>query len=320
MARGPVVEPPWPASGPTDVVVVDLDAATGTEASGLSLHTGVPVVAVGLTATAPPEHHPLASVCDVVFHPDDRLVDDLVELASSRPLAAGALVRLLRGSEGRSTEDGLLVESAIYSTLQAGPEFAAWRAPRPEKARQGEGDPVELRRDGDVMHVTLRREHVHNALDRGMRDRLVDAFALVAADESIARVELRGRGPSFCAGGDLDEFGTFPDPATAHLVRLQQSAGRAIAAVADRVTVHLHGACMGSGIELAAFAGTVIAHPSTVVGLPEVSLGLVPGAGGTASLPRRVGRHRTARLALTGERIDAGTALAWGLVDRVEAG
>jgi enoyl-CoA hydratase/carnithine racemase len=82
--------------------------------------------------------------------------------------------------------------------------------------------------------------------------------------------------------------------------------------------VHLHGACVGSGIELPAFAATVLAEPSTVVSLPEVSLGLIPGAGGTVSLPRRIGRHRTARLALTGDRIDAATALEWGLVDAIE--
>jgi enoyl-CoA hydratase/carnithine racemase len=102
-------------------------------------------------------------------------------------------------------------------------------------------------------------------------------------------------------------------------VRLQQSVGRAIDAVRDRVTVHLHGACIGSGIELPAFAGTVIAEPSTTIALPEVSLGLVPGAGGTVSLPRRIGRHRTARLALAGERVDAAVALSWGLVDAVGA-
>ena len=84
-------------------------------------------------------------------------------------------------------------------------------------------------------------------------------------------------------------------PATAHLVRVQQSAGRAIAAVADRVTAHLHGACIGSGIELPAFATEVVAEPSsTVIALPGGLVGLVPGAGGTVSLPRRIGRHRTA--------------------------
>src|SRR3546814_13586288 len=102
-----------------------------------------------------------------------------------------------------------------------------------------------------------------------MRDQLVEAFRLVALDDSISEVHLRGAGQSFCAGGDLDEFGSFPDPAVAHLVRLQQSAGRAIAAVADRTTAHLHGSCAGSGIELPAFAGTVVARRDTRIPPPR---------------------------------------------------
>ena len=69
---------------------------------------------------------------------------------------------------------------------------------------------------------------------------------------------------------------------------------------------------------MAAFADTVIAHPDTAIRLPEISLGLIPGAGGTVSLSRRIGRQRTAALALTGRQIDATTALDWGLVDRIE--
>jgi enoyl-CoA hydratase/carnithine racemase len=91
-----------------------------------------------------------------------------------------------------------------------------------------------------------------------------------------------------------------------------------MAGVADRVVAFLHGSCFGSGIELSAFAARVVARPDTVIGLPEVSLGLIPGAGGTVSLPRRIGRHRTAWLALTGRTIDAATARAWGLVDEIE--
>ena len=83
------------------------------------------------------------------------------------------------------------------------------------------------------------------------------------------------------------------------------------------VTAHLHGACAGSGIELPAFAGRVIAAPSTTISLPELSLGLIPGAGGTVSLPGASGGIRTTRLALTGERLDAATALEWGLVDAI---
>jgi enoyl-CoA hydratase/carnithine racemase len=69
---------------------------------------------------------------------------------------------------------------------------------------------------------------------------------------------------------------------------------------------------------MAAFARRVVAHPDTVLSLPEIGFGLIPGAGGTVSVPRRIGRHRTAELALAGGPIDVRTALRWGLVDAVE--
>ena len=314
--RGPAAAAPWAAWPQPGVLVVDLDTGHVPDPVPVA-HGGVRAVVVGRTASGPPEAHPAAPICDVVVTAGDPALDAVAATVASTPLAACALAILLRGSPPGSLDAGLTAESAVYSALQAGPEFARWRAARPRRRRAPEGEAVALARDGERLHVTLTRPHVRNALDTAMRDRLVDAFALAAVDGSITEVHLRGDGPDFCAGGDLDEFGTFPDPATAHLVRLQQSVGRAIAAVAERVTAHLHGACIGSGIELPAFAGTVVADESTVVGLPEVSLGLVPGAGGTVSLPRRIGRHCTARLALTGERIDARTALAWGLVDAV---
>ncbi len=238
---------------------------------------------------------------------------------AAHPLAATALVLLLRGAERRSLPEGLVAESSVYSTLQSGPEFAAWRQGRPVRPRPDANRPAVLvEREGERLDVVLDRPEVRNALDLRMRDELYDALTLGLHDPSIRSVHLRGNGPDFCAGGDLDEFGSRPDPATAHLVRLARSVGRVMAAIADRTTVHLHGACLGSGIELPAFAARVVAHASTTIGLPEVSLGLVPGAGGTVSLPARIGRHRTARLALTGGRIDAPTALAWGLVDELE--
>jgi enoyl-CoA hydratase/carnithine racemase len=72
---------------------------------------------------------------------------------------------------------------------------------------------------------------------------------------------------------------------------------------------------VGAGIELPAFARRVVADRGAFFELPEVGMGLVPGAGGTVSLPRRIGPQRTAWLALTGRRLDAETALSWGLVD-----
>jgi enoyl-CoA hydratase/carnithine racemase len=122
---------------------------------------------------------------------------------------------------------------------------------------------------------------------------------------------------AFSSGGDLDEFGSGPGPSAAHLIRTSRSPALRLGRVADRVTAELHGACVGAGIEIPALAGRIVAAPDTQMLLPEVSMGLIPGAGGTATLPRRIGRHRTAWLALGGAWIDAATALDWGLVDEV---
>jgi enoyl-CoA hydratase/carnithine racemase len=173
---------------------------------------------------------------------------------------------------------------------------------------------VLLDRSGDELVVTLHRPEQHNAYSAAMRDALVDALDLAIL--AGLDVRLRGSGRSFCSGGDLAEFGTTPDPVTAHAIRTAQSAGRRIHQLRDRTTVEVHGACVGAGVELAAFAGTVEAHGWAYFQLPELRLGVIPGAGGTVSLPRRIGRHRTAWMALTGRRVDVATALEWGLVDR----
>jgi enoyl-CoA hydratase/carnithine racemase len=236
------------------------------------------------------------------------------------PAAATALVQVLRATEAMPVADALTVESMAYSMLQHGETFGAWLRSRPEpRAHTDAHAPVRLDRDGDRLDVVLDRPHVHNAFNAAMRDALCEAFAVARYDDSITEVHLRGDGPSFCSGGDLSEFGLATDAAAAHLVRVERSVGRAIDLVAARVTTHLHGACIGAGIELSAFAGRVVAAPDAEVRLPEVAMGLVPGAGGTASIPRRIGRHRTAYLALSGATLDARTALAWGLVDELDA-
>ena len=153
---------------------------------------------------------------------------------------------------------------------------------------------MRVEREGVCLHITLHRPGRHNAVDAALREHLVEALLVACADPSIERVVVDGAGPSFCSGGDLAEFGTLPDPATAHLVRLTRSPARLLAELAPRLEVRLHGACVGAGIEMAAFARRVVARPDTLISLPEIGLGLIPGAGGTVSLPRRIGRHRTA--------------------------
>jgi len=270
---------------------------------------GVQAVVVGVDIEAPGDDD------------HDQHLARIDEAVRAHPEAAVALAVLLRGGEGRSTGDGLVLESATYSLLQAGADHQRWRAARPARQPRpvgAEGAPVRLRRDGDVLHLTLDRPEVRNAYSAAMREALVEALAVAEADPRL-RVEIDGAGPSFCSGGDLEEFGTGPDPATAHGIRLRRSAAAALARVAERVTVHVHGACVGAGVELPAYAGRVVARPDARFWLPEVAMGLIPGAGGTVSIPRRIGRQRTLWLALTGEAIDATTALDWGLVDDLRA-
>ena len=234
-------------------------------------------------------------------------------------MTAATLALLLRTQDRLSVGEGLVAESAAYSVLQSGPEFAAWRAAHAPRTERDDGPRVRVDRAGATLTVTLTRPARRNALDALMRDELTEALTLAAADSDIDLVELRGEGAAFCAGGDLDEFGTRPDPATAHVIRLERSIGRMLARLRTPTVTYLHGACMGSGIELAAFTDRVVAAPDTQIALPEIGLGLVPGAGGTVSLPRRIGRLRTAWLAFTGRPIDAATARAWGLIDEVMA-
>jgi len=248
------------------------------------------------------------------------LTDLLVNVVHASPGAAIALMQLLRSGESLTAADALVAESWVYSLLQTGPRYAAWLGERTRRSARSEpsGDLVALDRVGDTLHITLDRPEVRNAFSARLRDELVSAFELVALDPTIDRVELRGRGRAFSSGGDLGEFGTAPDPITAHLIRTSRSVGLELDRHRDRITTFVHGTCVGAGVELPAFTSEVIAHSDTTFRLPEVAMGVVPGAGGTASIPRRVGRHRTAALALSGLLIDATTALRWGLVDRID--
>jgi len=305
----------------TAALVVDLDGAKRVRGDTIARvrermrELPCPTLAIRRAQT----RYPLEGDFDVLVRDSDEL-ERVVEAVCARPLASTALVQLLRHSEKLVVHDALVAESFVYSMLQCGPEFSAWlEAESPETAAVGANpEPAALAmRDGARLDIVLNRPERHNAYSVEMRDALVEALELAVADDSLEEIVLSGRGPSFSAGGDLQEFGSRPDPVTAHAVRSARNAGRLLSHCRNHVRAEVHGACIGAGAELSAFAAFVVAKPNTFFQLPELSMGLVPGAGGTVSIPRRIGRQRAAYMALTGVRVEAKTALEWGLVDSV---
>lgn len=259
-----------------------------------------------------------ACVDVVLDRRDADQLEHLIGRITARPGASRVLVDVLRVVDGLDVARALVVESLAYSALLAGPEFAAWLARRGEwRSRDERGDPVRLERLDRELRIVLDRPASRNAMSAEMRDGLLEALTVAELDESIEHVVLSGAGPSFSSGGHLGEFGTTPDVVRAHDIRLRRSVGAVLARLAPRTTVVLHGTSAGAGVELAAFAGRVVARPGTELLLPEHDLGLIPGAGGTVSLTRRIGRQATARLVLSGRVIGVDEALALGLVDEL---
>jgi len=289
------------------IALVDLDSARDAPAT-IALPP-CPVAGVGDPA------HPLAPLLDAVIVPPVTL-DGLVRQVVANPHAAAVVTQVLRLLPSLAPDDGLVAESLAYATLQGSAEHARWLAGRSAMSA-GEAGAVRLDRADDHLIVTLDRPGNGNAIDRTMRDALHEAFELAALDDTIARVSLRGAGKAFSLGAELAEFGTTRDPAFAHSIRQQTLPARMAARCADRLDAHVQGACVGAGLELAAWARRLTASPDAWFQLPELAMGVLPGAGGCVSLVRRIGRHKTALMVLSGKRLSARHALAWGLVDAV---
>lgn len=297
-----------------DAACVVVGVSRHEPASNSALDTSLALGFDVLLSAEPDTHAPWVGCPNL-----ESTLEQLARAVRSSPLASLSLVQLLRAGEELAIADALVAESWVYSMLQAGPQFREWLTThRHERAASHpEGSPIVVVRQGGHLAIELNRPQVHNALNMAMREALIDVLRAVVADSSIEVVHLLGSGSSFCSGGDLTEFGTAPDPVTAHAARISRSVGAWLARCADRVTVEAHGGCIGAGVELAAFAGHVRAAPDTLISLPEVAMGLIPGAGGTVSIPRRIGRHRTAYLALSGCSISVSEASDWGLVDEI---
>jgi enoyl-CoA hydratase/carnithine racemase len=267
-----------------------------------------PVIGIGEAA------HPLAARLDAVIEPPISAAA-LARQVLANPRAAAVVVQLLRLLPALAPDDALTAESLAYAVLQGSAEHIRWRAAN--RAAVGEEGRVAIACDGARLTITLDRPDSGNAIDRAMRDALHEALSLAALDPAIEGVALRARGKAFSLGADLAEFGTTTDPAAAHVIRAHTLPARAAAACAERLTAHIQGACVGAGLELAGWAQHVTASGNAWFQLPELAMGILPGAGGCVSLSRRIGRQRTALMILSGKRLNARQALGWGLIDAI---
>jgi hypothetical protein len=251
-------------------------------------------------------------------------VQSLIGRINSNPAAALMLTRVLKLTAAVSFDDTLQIESLSFSVLLGGSEFKAWRIRTPRSGTAPSNDcPLKFTRSGatrtgaDAVTIWLANPQRLNPYTIQMRDALADALETCLIDPSRPSVTLRAEGRSFCIGGSLDEFGTATDLAAAHAIRIEQSASARLNRLGTRATVIVQGAAIGSGAEIAAAAHRTLGTPDCWFHLPELSMGLIPGAGGIASIPRRIGRQRTCFLVLSGRRIDARCALSWGLIDEI---
>ncbi|ASS71335.1 enoyl-CoA hydratase [Bacillus atrophaeus] len=168
--------------------------------------------------------------------------------------------------------------------------------------------------------VTLNRSHAANSLSADMLYELQDTAQKIESDPNIRCVILTGSGEkAFCAGADLKERRGMDHSQVRRSVSLIQSVVSRIEALPQPVIAALNGTALGGGLELALACDIRIATNDVRLGLPETSLAIIPGAGGTQRLPRLIGQGKAKELIYTGRRISAQEAKEIGLIEYVTA-
>jgi len=172
-------------------------------------------------------------------------------------------------------------------------------------------------RKGKIAHITLNRPEAYNAISALMTSELKQALIEIDKDESLQVVIITGAGNAFQAGADIQELSRM---SPLEILKWNQGLvenNNALEKLRQPVIAAINGFALGGGLELALACTIRVASEKAKMGLPEVKLGIIPGAGGTQRLPRLVGKGIAAELVLTGEMIDAQTALRIGLVNKV---
>ncbi len=173
------------------------------------------------------------------------------------------------------------------------------------------------RKSQGIAHISLNRPRVLNAYNMEMRDELYQVLEAVRDDPEVGVAVLTGEGRAFCAGADLTEFGTAPSLTIAREVRWERDIWGTFLSIPKPLIAAIHGYCLGSGVEMALLCDIRIATEDAVFGMPEVSLGMIPAAGGTQTLPRFLGISKALELLLTRRRLRASEALELDLVTGV---
>lgn len=177
---------------------------------------------------------------------------------------------------------------------------------------------LERHLDGQVVEIVLDRPEALNAVSGAMAAAIVEATASVAADPTVRCVVLSSsQDRAFCVGADLKERNTLTDDQLAAQRPGSRAAYRGVLDLPMPAVAAVEGYALGGGFELALSCDLVIAGEEATLGLPEVSVGVIPGGGGTQLLTRRVGWSRAASLIFTARRVSAQEALDLGCVDEV---
>ena len=176
---------------------------------------------------------------------------------------------------------------------------------------------IDYLKENRVGTIYLNRPSVHNAYNTTMRDELSEIIYVTQTDPEIAAIVIAGRGPDFCSGADLTEFGSAPSVTAARQARWERDLWGQLLNVQKPVLAAIQGHCIGLGIEMAMLCDLRIASEKAKFSMPEVGLGLIPAAGGTQTLPKSLRFSDSLQMLLTGQVMNAKDALCKGMINRV---